>query len=131
MEAKATQAMATYYVTKNALTTGVEEYPGHPWESDSRFLVCYHKDWLNGKCLFGAKDWHKTRAEADQQVKAMATAKMRSLRKQLKKLQELVDATTSETQPNAETTLKRSAPPCQRRGGAYRRPYLGCGGGSL
>lgn len=73
------------YITKYALTSGVVEMEVKLASGDptmvtgfESFLDCFHKP-----------DWHETKEEANARVQVMLDAKIKSVKKQLAKLENL------------------------------------------
>ncbi len=86
------------YVTKYALTKGIQRYGRATWKVESMIRVDI-KDQFFGR-YFDKPDWHTTYAEAVARAEQMRVDKLNSLRKQLAKLEAL-------TFPESEEPTKR------------------------
>ena len=81
----------TIFVTKYALSEGaIREYEQDPDHvNDAKYMVVKDPKGLNGTSLFHGNDWHTTREEAIKRVEEMRRRKIASLKKQIKKLEQL------------------------------------------
>lgn len=91
------------FVSKYALSEGIQEMeaePYVPWELSSagktfedvpagQRMVSVKLDWGSQNFHGEGKEWHRTLAEAQVRADTMRVKKIISLRKQIKKLQEL------------------------------------------
>ena len=77
-----------FYVTKCALTTGIEEVEGHKGGGD---MISYVKE-KGGSTQYAHKegrDWHRTREAAVKRAEAMRSLRIQSLSNQINKLKAL------------------------------------------
>lgn len=74
------------WITKYALTSGIEElHGGQHWSSATRFVTKRHGwDWV-----FKRPDWHTTKEEAIARAEEMRTKKIANLKEQISKLEKL------------------------------------------
>lgn len=80
----------TVWVTKYALTTGIEKHEAVTTCSDD--MVCVRGDRIKGEYdqHFHGKDWHTTEEEAKKRAEEMRVKKLKSMEKQMKKIKSLV-----------------------------------------
>jgi len=76
------------YVTKYALTKGIQKYEGEPYENG--ISIIYNNDFPNGYSLMFPCDHHATMSAAITRAKQMQAKKVKSLEKQLEKIKALV-----------------------------------------
>jgi hypothetical protein len=76
------------YVTKHALTRGIEEY-GDAEIDETRAHVDGRELGMHFALYFHGNEWHKTKAEAIARANLMRDQKIASLRKQIAKLESL------------------------------------------
>lgn len=80
--------MATYWITKHALTDGVVKID-LPVEPNDDGYVSYIQQSPRRHFFYGKKDWHRTADAAAKRADQMRSAKIASLRKQIEKLEAL------------------------------------------
>lgn len=72
------------WITKHALTAGIEELDGNQFGDHGKYFS------VNGEySLVCENDWHRTREAAIVRAEAMRVAKIASLRKSIAKLEKL------------------------------------------
>jgi hypothetical protein len=79
--------MTKIYVTKYALTVGILEKEGEI-DADGRYAYCGERGRIESQ-IFHGNDWHRTRAEAQQDTLRRIAAKRKSIQKVLDKLAKL------------------------------------------
>ena len=78
------------WITKYALTSGIQEVTGSVSTIGSGGMFCYGNASYGGQTAHGeGKDWHRTREGAVQRAEKMRTAKIASLRKSISKMEKL------------------------------------------
>ena len=82
----------TAWVTKYALTTGIEVVEGEVYHDISASTLCY-----GCGCFAHGKEWHRTVEAARARAQEMRVAKIASLRKTIARLERL-DFTAPNTQ---------------------------------
>ena len=98
----------TYFITQYALTVGVVKVMGHPQEGfEGRTVsVVWQDSWSGRRAMFRKPDWHTTLEAAQDRVQAMKAAKLKSLRKQVAKL----EATCVSSMPIDDRTALAATP---------------------
>ncbi len=77
----------TAWVTKYALTTGIEKHESSTTFSDGMIRVRPEEGGLDQ--FFHGKDWHKTEKAANERAEEMRLKKILSLKKQLKRYESM------------------------------------------
>jgi hypothetical protein len=75
----------TYFITQYALTVGIVKVKGHL--NEGFVSVVWEDSWSGRRAMFRKPDWHTTIEAAQDRVQAMKAAKLKSLRKQVAKLE--------------------------------------------
>jgi len=76
-----------YYITKYALSSGIDECEGQISNTSENMLVSKTENGYT-TCFHG-KDWHDTKESAIKQANEMRERKIKSLEKQIEKLKKL------------------------------------------
>ena len=80
----------TVFVTKYALTSGIQEVEGEPWDnSPDMFCETRTSGQYSSNFHGEGKEWHRTKEGASAKAEAMRTRKIASLKQQITKLQEM------------------------------------------
>lgn len=77
--------MATVYITKYALTKGIQKYEGH-LDLYIRYWECSHDSFPNGSAIFQFNDGYFSEQSAIERCEQLRDAKIKSLEKQIEKL---------------------------------------------
>lgn len=76
----------TFYISKYALSIGIVKVRGRRTETSNGVSVCWAAGW-SGQAHFYKEEWHTTLDAAQTQATKMRAGKIKSLQKQLAKLQ--------------------------------------------
>lgn len=79
--------MKTVFITKYALTDGILQRDTVGPVDEERYVTVVWPDGLNGVAHFGRNDWYDTRDFAVKRAEQMRQAKIKSLQKQITKLE--------------------------------------------
>lgn len=78
----------TVWITKRALSSGIVEAEVDSWY-DKTTVIVLSKTGLNGRDMYFMNDFVRTKPEAIARAKTMRDKKIRSLKKQIERLEEL------------------------------------------
>ena len=84
------ETLITVWVTKYALTSGIEKHEAEKTHTDD--MVCVRGNRSKGTYdqHFHGKDWHTSEKSAKERAEEMRVKKLKSLDKQIKKIKSLV-----------------------------------------
>lgn len=83
------EKIITVWITKHALTQGIEEKKAKIDEADKNMIKIYKNDVISEFYHGEDKDWHKTKEAAIKRAKEMRDRKIKNLEKQIEKLKNM------------------------------------------
>ena len=83
------EPIETFYITKHALTQGIEKEQGRVCEAGGGSMIECHPVGYSAYYHGEGREWHRTREAAIKKAEEMRLAKIKSIKKSLAKMEAL------------------------------------------